>query len=72
MIQSSVETYINDLYQSGYNPILHTLEISTAINLKNLLRNWHYSFNLTGAVLIGEFPSIYFFYEFVEIIDHLK
>ncbi len=59
-IQSSIGIYIEDLYMSGYDPILFTLEVSTALELRNLLQNWHTSFDISGAVLIGEFPSVYF------------
>jgi len=60
MIQSSIAIYVEDLYMSGYNPILYTLEISTAFELRSLLQNWYYSFDLSGAVLIGELPLVHF------------
>ncbi len=45
---------------SGYNPILYTLEISSALELRNLLQNWYNNANLSGAVFIGDFPLAYF------------
>jgi hypothetical protein len=71
MIQSSVEIYIEDLYMSGYDPILYTLEVSTAFELRTLLQNWYTSFDLSGAVLIGEFPLVYFSYDYEIFISDL-
>lgn len=71
MIQSSIAIYVEDLYMSGYNPILYTLEVSTAFELRSLLQNWYNSYDLSGAVLIGEFPSVYFFFEYDIFISDL-
>ena len=61
-VQTAVTTYITDLNNTGYNTILHTAVIPTVQALKTLLQNWYTTYNIEGAVLIGNLPSAWYYH----------
>ncbi|MFX1255590.1 MAG: hypothetical protein ACFFCZ_28565 [Promethearchaeota archaeon] len=61
-IQSSIATYVKDLTDTGYTTILHTSTVANASVLRGLLQNWYFTYNISGAVLIGSFPHALFYH----------
>ncbi|MFX0107791.1 MAG: hypothetical protein ACFE7R_05890, partial [Candidatus Hodarchaeota archaeon] len=61
-VASAVTQYRQDLNDTGYRTILHTDEISTVQDLKDLLLAWYSSENLDGAVLIGRLPYAQYYH----------
>ena len=55
-VQTAVATYVTDLNNTGYNTILYTAAIANVQALKTLLQNWYTTYNIEGAVLIGNLP----------------
>jgi len=61
-VQTAVTTYVTDLNNTGYNTILHTAFIPTVQALKTLLQNWYATYNIEGAVLIGNLPLAWYYH----------
>ncbi|MFX0168441.1 MAG: hypothetical protein ACFE89_03695 [Candidatus Hodarchaeota archaeon] len=61
-VQTAVTTYVTDLNNTGYNTILYTTAIATVQNLRTLLQNWYTTYNIIGAVLIGNLPFAWYYH----------
>jgi hypothetical protein len=50
------------LNNTGYNTILYTTAIANVQALKTLHQNWFTTYNIEGAVLIGNLPAAWFYH----------
>ena len=62
-IRTAVNQYVNDINDTGYDPILYTSAIANAQLLRALLIGWHNSDSIIGAVLIGDLPYAEFYHD---------
>jgi hypothetical protein len=61
-VQTAINTYRTDLNNTGYNTILYNSFIASAPTLRGLLQNWYSTYNIIGAVLIGNLPYIQYYH----------
>ena len=61
LIESSIDTYINDLIADGYSGTLNLFQISggTEVEFKQFLQT-KYAEGLTGCILIGDLPIAWY------------
>ncbi|MBD3214588.1 MAG: hypothetical protein GF311_18400 [Candidatus Lokiarchaeota archaeon] len=59
-VQATVNQYANDLEAAGYDTIIYHMNITNIKTLRNLLKSYYEYNNTVGAVLIGNFPYIWY------------
>ena len=61
-IKSAVNQYRLDLNNTGYQTILHTSSVANVTYLKQLLDLYWSTYQISGAILIGNFPYAQFYH----------
>ncbi|MGC9780992.1 MAG: hypothetical protein HZR80_17240 [Candidatus Heimdallarchaeota archaeon] len=70
-IQTAVYQYEYDLNRTGYKTLIHTASLSTATQVKTVLQNWYTTYQISGAVLIGNLPYAQFYHPAVPAVSYL-
>lgn len=62
-LQTSLQTYQDDLSNEGFNSILVSFSGASHIDLKTIISSYYISHGIMGAILVGNLPAAWYEYE---------
>lgn len=62
-LQTSLQTYQDDLSNEGFNSILVSFSGASHIDLKTIISSYYISHGIIGVILVGNLPAAWYEYE---------